>query len=104
MFLGLTVEKLLVCALIAALIVGPDRLPRVAEQAAQIVRKLRGFARAARERLDEETGMEAVDWQQLDPRRYDPRRIIRQALLDDAADPQRTPPSSPTNPARGDGI
>lgn len=24
-----------------------------------------------------------VDWRQLDPRQYDPRRIIREALLDD---------------------
>ena len=24
-----------------------------------------------------------VDWKKLDPRQYDPRRIIREALLDD---------------------
>ena len=28
-----------------------------------------------------------VDWRTLDPRQYDPRRIIREALLDDAPVP-----------------
>ncbi|MGL5860798.1 MAG: hypothetical protein ACRCY9_06050, partial [Phycicoccus sp.] len=28
-----------------------------------------------------------VDWQALDPRRYDPRRIVREALLDGDDDP-----------------
>ena len=27
-----------------------------------------------------------VDWQKLDPRQYDPRRIIKEALLDDIED------------------
>ena len=31
-----------------------------------------------------------VDWRTLDPRQYDPRRIIREALLDDAPVPDRT--------------
>jgi sec-independent protein translocase protein TatB len=28
-------------------------------------------------------GFEDLDWKKLDPRQYDPRRIIREALLDD---------------------
>ena len=36
--------------------------------------------------MKEEMGPEFddVDWKKLDPRQYDPRRIIREALLDDA--------------------
>jgi sec-independent protein translocase protein TatB len=35
--------------------------------------------------MREEMGPEfdEVDWKKLDPRQYDPRRIIREALLDD---------------------
>jgi sec-independent protein translocase protein TatB len=29
-----------------------------------------------------------IDWQQFDPRQYDPRRIVREALLDDDASGQ----------------
>ncbi len=28
-------------------------------------------------------GFEDLDWKKLDPRQYDPRRIIREALLED---------------------
>jgi sec-independent protein translocase protein TatB len=32
-----------------------------------------------------------IDWKKLDPRQYDPRRIIRDALLDDEPEPQLKP-------------
>jgi sec-independent protein translocase protein TatB len=41
------------------------------------------MTRDAKQRLREEVG-DDVDWQQLDPRRYDPRRIVREALLDES--------------------
>jgi sec-independent protein translocase protein TatB len=83
---GLTFEKLLLIGVIAVLLVGPDRLPRYAAQLAQLVRNLRGMADGAKTRMREEMGPEfdEVDWKKLDPRQYDPRRIIREALLDDA--------------------
>ena len=86
MFFGLTIEKLLVIGLIAALIVGPERLPRYAETLARATRRAREWVSSARTRVREEMGDEFddVDWRTLDPRRYDPRRIIREALLDDA--------------------
>lgn len=40
-----------------------------------------------------------VDWRTLDPRQYDPRRIIREALLDDAPTPPVKPQSAPMAPA-----
>ena len=82
---GLTFEKLLLIGVIAAFILGPERLPGLAEKLGQLVRKLRGFSVGAKERMREEMGPEfdEVDWRKLDPRQYDPRRIIRDALLDD---------------------
>ena len=46
------------------------------------------MANGAKERLREEMGpdFDDVDWKKLDPRQYDPRRIIREALLEDSDD------------------
>lgn len=86
MFFGLTIEKLLLIGVVAALIIGPERLPRYAEALARFVHRARDFLQGARSRVKEEMGPEfdEVDWRKLDPRQYDPRRIVREALLDDA--------------------
>jgi sec-independent protein translocase protein TatB len=83
--IGLTLDKILVIALIAGFLIGPERLPALASALARFVRKARGLATNARDHMKEEMGddFDAIDWQQLDPRKYDPRRIIREALLDD---------------------
>lgn len=39
------------------------------------------MAEGAKTQLSEEIG-EEVDWKKLDPRQYDPRKIIRDALAD----------------------
>jgi sec-independent protein translocase protein TatB len=84
---GLTFDKLIIIAVIAVFLVGPDRLPSYAAQLARIVKSLRSMADGAKDRMREEMGPEfdEVDWKKLDPRQYDPRRIIREALLDDPA-------------------
>jgi len=89
MFFGLTIEKLLLIGVIAALIVGPERLPRYAEALGQFTRRARDWISSARTRVRDEMGedFDDVDWRTLDPRQYDPRRIIREALLDDAPVP-----------------
>mgnify|MGYP001129935132 CR=1 FL=1 len=93
MFFGLTIEKLLLIGLIAALLVGPERLPRYAEGLARLLGRLREFLRGAKTRVRDEMGEDFndVDWRRLDPRQYDPRRIIREALLDE-------PPLKPVSP------
>ncbi|MEO8528540.1 MAG: twin-arginine translocase TatA/TatE family subunit [Pseudolysinimonas sp.] len=85
MSFGLTFDKLLIILVIAVFLIGPERLPGYAAQLARLVKTLRGFANGARDRMREEMGPEfdEVDWKKLDPRQYDPRRIIREALLDD---------------------
>ncbi|HUX68979.1 MAG TPA: Sec-independent protein translocase TatB [Cellulomonadaceae bacterium] len=72
----------------AVVVIGPERLPHYAEQLGRWVRQLRVFMQDARRKVDEELGVDSadVDWQALDPRRYDPRRIVRDALLDDLND------------------
>src|ERR1044071_4836046 len=89
MMFGLTIEKLLLIGLIAALIIGPERLPRYAEALASFTRRARDWVATAKTRVQDEMGedFDDVDWRTLDPRQYDPRRIIREALLDDAPVP-----------------
>jgi sec-independent protein translocase protein TatB len=86
MFFGLTIEKLLLIGVIAALLIGPERLPRYAAGLARLTTRGKEMVQGARSRMREEMGPEfdEVDWRKLDPRQYDPRRIIREALLDDA--------------------
>ncbi|WP_138316192.1 Sec-independent protein translocase TatB [Rhodoluna limnophila] len=79
---GLTGEKLLILGLIAVFVLGPDRLPTYAKQLANLVKSLRRMADGAKDQLSAEIG-EELDWKKLDPRQYDPRRIIREALVED---------------------
>jgi len=95
---GINGGELLILLLVAALVVGPERLPAYAEQLAGWVRRLRDVARDTKDRVDAELGDGDVDWAALDPRRYDPRRIVRDALLDD---PPAHEPSRPTVPRPG---
>lgn len=83
--MGLNFEKMLVILVIAVFVIGPERLPMYAKKLADLVRTVKGMADGAKDRLREEMGPEFddVDWKQLDPRQYDPRRIIRDALLED---------------------
>jgi len=103
MILGLTWEKLLLLGLLAAILIGPERLPRIAEQAARFVHGAGEYLKGARARLSQEMGPEIddLDWRKLDPRQYDPRRIIRDALFDEPAvapAAAATPPAAPRRP------
>jgi sec-independent protein translocase protein TatB len=87
---GLTLEKLLLIGIIAVFLIGPDRLPGYTAQFARLIRSLRDMARGAKDRMREELGpdFDELEWKKLDPRQYDPRRIIREALLEE-------PPQAP---------
>ncbi|KPN22072.1 MULTISPECIES: hypothetical protein [Arthrobacter] len=88
---GINGYELIILAVLAVAILGPERLPEYASQLARLVREMRRMASGAREQLREEVGPEIdeVDWRKLDPRQYDPRRIIKEALLDDVEDAVR---------------
>lgn len=92
---GINGAEFLILLVIAVVVVGPERLPRYAEQLAHGVRRLRHFLGDAKERVQTELGddVKDLDWEALDPRRYDPRRIVRDALLD----PEPQAPSSAGN-------
>ncbi|HEX5331669.1 MAG TPA: Sec-independent protein translocase TatB [Cellulomonas sp.] len=77
--------EFIILLVVAVLVIGPERLPKYAEQLAQLVKRAKVFLQETKSRVDDELGedIKDVDWAALDPRKYDPRRIVRDALLDD---------------------
>ena len=75
----------MILLVLALFILGPERLPGYAKAFAQFIKKMRAMANSAQTQMKDELGegFEDLDWKKLDPRQYDPRRIIREALLDD---------------------
>lgn len=74
--------ELVILIVLALVILGPERLPSYAAKLAQFVRSAQDMAEGARKQIREEMGpgFDDVDWKALDPRQYDPRRIVREAL------------------------
>ena len=87
--------EFIVLAIVAVLVIGPDRMPEYAAKLAKLVRQVRGMADTAKVQLREQMGSEFddVDWKQYDPRQYDPRRIVREALMDEGSDGGQPSPS-----------
>lgn len=77
--------ELLIIVVLAVLLIGPERLPGYAAQLASLVKRGKRLLQDTKARVDTELGPEFkdVDWSKLDPRQYDPRRIVRDALMDD---------------------
>lgn len=82
---GINTPELVLIVILAVLLIGPSRLPGYLEKLKNLIREVRRMASGARETIKEEAGVDIddIDWKKLDPRQYDPRRIIREALLDD---------------------
>lgn len=74
--------EILLLLVLAIVILGPSRLPEYAAKLARGVRGLRDLAEGAKSHIQQEMGpaFDDVNWSQLDPRQYDPRRIVREAL------------------------
>lgn len=96
---GLTFEKLFVLALIAGLVLGPDRLTRYTRVLADSLRSLRGHLDASRQRATDELGPLRLAGDGWDPRHYDPRVIMREALASDTPPNASTPIAPVTAPA-----
>ena len=71
--------ELMVIALVAVLVFGPDKLPELAKQAGALMRQARAFANSARDDLREELGPEYAD---LELRDLDPRAIVRKHIVE----------------------
>ena len=80
---GINGGELVVLLVLIAVVIGPERLPGYAQQVGRWARGVRAVVQDARDRVSAEVGVEALDWGAFDPRQYDPRRIVRDALQED---------------------
>lgn len=80
MFLDLSFGKILVLAVIAIVIFGPDKLPKMAAQAGRALRELRRMADGATRDLREGLGPEFSDF---DVRDLHPGNFVRKHLFED---------------------
>jgi sec-independent protein translocase protein TatB len=76
----LSIPKLLVLAVIALVIFGPNELPRIARQAGSALRDLRKIAEGAKNDLREGLGPEFADFEIED---LNPKRFVQKHLFDD---------------------
>ena len=73
----------MVLAFVGIVVLGPDRLPGLAKDAARLLKTLREMSTGARTALREELGPEFAD---IDLRNLNPRTAISKALLGDDID------------------
>jgi sec-independent protein translocase protein TatB len=89
--------ELVVLAIVGLIVLGPDRLPGLARDAARMIRQLREMATGARQQLREELGPEFAD---VDLRNLNPRTVVQRAVFGDDVpdfskyDPRRLNPGA----------
>jgi sec-independent protein translocase protein TatB len=76
---GIGLPELMVIAIVAVVVFGPDRLPEFARQAGRFVRQMRNLAQTAQTQLRDELGPEYADLKLSD---LDPRQAIRKHILE----------------------
>ena len=106
---GISAPEFIVLLAVAAVVLGPERMPQYAQQLGRLIRELRRMAQGASQQVRSEMGPEFddIDWRKLDPRQYDPRRIVRDALTDTWDDEEPAAarrPAAGSSPAAGPGV
>ena len=99
----LSLPKLLVLAVIALVIFGPNELPKIASQAGRALRDLRKIAEGAKNDLREGLGPEFADFDIED---LNPKRFVQKHLLDDLngdSDPMAASAADPHPSAQANG-
>ena len=76
---GIGLPELMVIAIVAVVVFGPERLPEFARQAGRFVKQMRNLAQSAQSQLREELGPEYADLRLAD---LDPRQAIRKHILE----------------------
>lgn len=80
---GIAPEKLLVLLAVGFILLGPEKMPTLARDAARMLRTLRDLARDARGQLNSELGPEFANF---DLNSLNPRTAVRNALLGEDSD------------------
>ncbi|QXG75191.1 twin-arginine translocase TatA/TatE family subunit [Modestobacter sp. L9-4] len=91
MFNSIGWGEIVVLALAALFIFGPDRLPSLAKDAAVGIKKAREAITGVRGQLHDTLGDDFDHLRDVDLRQYHPKTFIRQQLLGDDDDPPLKP-------------
>jgi sec-independent protein translocase protein TatB len=75
--------EIIVLALAALFIFGPERLPSLAKDAASGLKKLRSAITGVRQQVNESLGDDLPELRDLDLRKYHPKTFIRSQLFED---------------------
>jgi sec-independent protein translocase protein TatB len=75
--------ELVVLAIVAVIVIGPDKLPALARDAARMLRTLRELATGARTQLRDELGPEFADLGLDELRNLNPRVALQRVILGD---------------------
>ena len=75
--------EIIVLALGALFIFGPERLPNIAKEAAAGLKRVRTAVTGMRDQVNESFGDDLPDLRDLDIRKYHPRTFLRNQLLED---------------------
>ena len=75
--------EIVVLALGALFIFGPERLPNIAKEAAAGLKRVRTAVTGMREQVNESFGDDLPELRDLDLRKYHPKTFLRSQLLDD---------------------
>ena len=78
--LGIGIPEMLVIAMVAMLVFGPDKLPELARQFGGFVRTVKQMAENAKNDLGREMG---EDFSNLSLKDLDPREVVRKNFLED---------------------
>ena len=79
--------EIIVLGLAALFIFGPDRLPTLARDAAQGIKRVRSAMTGVRGQLHDSLGEDFDQLRDLDLRQYNPKTFIRNQLLTDDDEP-----------------
>ena len=96
----LSISKLLILAVIALIIFGPNELPKIAGQAGRALRDLRKIAEGAKNDLREGLGPEFADFEIED---LNPKRFVQKHFLDDINGDSAKDGAQPPRQARANG-
>ena len=86
--------EIIVLGLVALFIFGPERLPHVAKEAAEGLKKARRAITGVREQVNDSLGDDFAHLRDLDLRQYHPKTFIRNQLLTDDEPATTSGPSS----------
>ena len=96
----LSISKLLILAVIALIIFGPNELPKIACQAGRALRDLRKIAEGAKNDLREGLGPEFADFEIED---LNPKRFVQKHFLDDINGDSAKAAAQPPRQTRANG-